>query len=147
MTYNPSETTLPPCKSRRLDVWRLRRINDPAYGTEHDILPRRGEAGEEIPLTNADVLDHCAKTGRCAADVLCRRVNGPDCPFEEDTPRFDPVRRTFSYAGRPSAVSQEGGKPGEDLAGIRDRRLAPPHREPLREVQPVGPPASPEQYG
>ncbi len=40
------------------------------------------------------------KPAECAADVLCRRVNGPDCPFEEDTPRFDPVRRTFSYAGR-----------------------------------------------
>ncbi len=49
MTYNPSETTLPPCKSRRLDVWRLRRINDPAYGTERDIHPGGVKQGRKYP--------------------------------------------------------------------------------------------------
>ena len=95
----PNQAAKRPCRWRHLEVWCLRRMRDPAYGAENNIPLGDRDAGQAMPLTNAGVLAHCARTGRNLADVFCRRVNGLECRYDRKTPSYDPVRRTFSFRG------------------------------------------------
>ena len=91
-------TPVLPCQSRRLDVWCLRSLNDRRHGAERNRLPG-GDARREMPLTNADILDHCAKRGIPVADVLCQRVNGLNCRHALETPRYNPSSRELLVCG------------------------------------------------
>ncbi len=120
-----AETTLPRCPWRHLDVWCLHRMN---HGAESVMLPGEGEAAREMPLTNADVLAHCAKTGRRPADVLCRTVQGLDCPIERETPGYDSLRHMLLLGGAlrrflPAAENQ-GGPLDRLVARLKSREPA-----------------------
>jgi hypothetical protein len=97
-----------------LDIWCSKRINNPRHGAEADRLPGAGEAGQEMPLTNADILAHCAKRGLPVAEVLCRRVNGLDCPNGTGTPHYDATRRVLSLQGVKLLQFDRG--PGNQIA-------------------------------
>ncbi len=85
-----SEKTLPACPSRHPDNWCFRPLNDRRYAGEGILRPEGGEVAHAMPLTKTDILALVARSGRPAADLLCRAFNDLPCPYR---PRYDSVHR------------------------------------------------------
>ena len=101
----PNQAAKRPCRWRHLEVWCLRRMRDPAYGAENNMPLGDRDAAEAMPLTNAGVLAHCAKTGRNLADVLCEAVQGRTCTLGE-AHLAPPVRLSPAAPAPPPAASR-----------------------------------------